>query len=164
MMFMYDLVFSYKLFLVLLQSRPLTRYLPQRGEFDLRAFIEGAGHNLDGCEHVTIDRSSCRGFLIKMGSRIKTWNRRWFVYDRSKRSLLYFSDKSESKPRGGIYFQAIEDVYVDHLRTVKSPTPKLTFCIKTYDRTYYLVAPSPEAMRIWIDVVFTGAEGYNEFV
>lgn len=25
------------------------------------------------------------------------------------------------------------------------------------------MAPSAEAMRIWVDVVFTGAEGYQEF-
>jgi hypothetical protein len=77
---------------------------------------------------------------------------------------VYYTDKTESKTKGGIYFQAIEEVYVDHLRTVKSPNHKLTFCVKTYDRTYYMVAPSPEAMRIWIDVIFTGAEGYQQFL
>ena len=59
--------------------------------------------------------------------------------------------------------QAIEEVYVDHLHSVKSPNPKLTFCVKTYERTFHLMAPSPEAMRIWIDIIFTGAEGYQEF-
>jgi len=72
-------------------------------------------------------------------------------------------DKCESKARGVIYFQAIEDVFVDHMHQVKSPTPQLTFCVKTYDRMYYLVAPSPDSMRIWIDVLFTGAEGYHQF-
>lgn len=60
-------------------------------------------------------------------------------------------------------FQAIEEVYVDHLNSVKSPSPQLTFVIKTRERTYHLMAPSPEAMRIWVDVIFTGAEGYQEF-
>jgi len=55
------------------------------------------------------------------------------------------------------------DVFVDHLRTVVSPNQKLTFCLKTLDRRYYLLAPTAEAMRIWIDVLFTGAEGYQEF-
>ncbi len=59
--------------------------------------------------------------------------------------------------------QAIEEVYVDHLNSVKSPHPRLTFCMKTSDRTYYLMAPTAEAMRIWVDVIFTGAEGYHEF-
>ena len=49
------------------------------------------------------------------------------------------------------------------MNTVKSPHSKLTFCVKTSERTYYLMAPTPEAMRIWVDVIFTGAEGYREF-
>ena len=146
------------------QARPLTRYLPVRDkELDLRQFIETSGHGVDNCQHVSLNATTCKGSLTKMGSKIKTWNKRWFVFDRTRRALLYFSDKSEAKPRGGIYFQSIMEVYVDHLRTVKSPNPKLTFCVKTYDRMFYLVAPTPEAMRIWIDVIFTGAEGYQEF-
>ena len=76
---------------------------------------------------------------------------------------MYFSDKTETKLKGLVCFQAIEEVYVDRLRTVKSPNPKLTFCMKTFDRTYFLVAPSLETMTIWIDVLFTGAEGYQQF-
>ena len=146
------------------QARPMTRYLPIRSkEFDLKSHIEQAGHNLDLCPTVTVSKTACRGMLRKMGGKFRSWNNRWFVFDRERRSLIYYSDKTETKPRGGIYFQAIEEVYVDHLREVKSPSAKLTFCVKTYDRTYYLVAPTPEAMRIWIDVIFTGAEGYSEF-
>jgi len=59
--------------------------------------------------------------------------------------------------------QSIEEVYVDHLNSVKSPNPQVTFVVKTNERTYHLMAPSPEAMRIWVDVIFTGAEGYQEF-
>lgn len=59
--------------------------------------------------------------------------------------------------------QAIEEVYVDHSNAVKSPNPAITFAIKSSERTYHLLAPSPEAMRIWVDVIFTGAEGYREF-
>ncbi|MGH0148265.1 UNVERIFIED_CONTAM: hypothetical protein FKN15_046437 [Acipenser sinensis] len=46
----------------------------------------------------------------------------------------------------------------------RSPNPSLTFCVKTHDRLYYMVAPSPEAMRIWMDVIVTGAEGYTQFL
>ncbi|XP_069115660.1 pleckstrin homology-like domain family B member 2 isoform X3 [Argopecten irradians] len=147
------------------QARPLTRYLPVREkEFDLKQHIETAGHHLDNCPQICVTPTSCRGFLHKMGNKFKTWHKRWFVFDRVKRSLIYYTDKTETKARGGIYFQAIEEVYVDHLRTVKSPNQKLTFCVKTYDRTYYMVAPSAETMRIWIDVIFTGAEGYQQFM
>ena len=60
-------------------------------------------------------------------------------------------------------FQSIEEVYVDHLNHVKAPNSKVTFCMKTTERTYFFMAPSPESMRIWVDVIFTGAEGYQEF-
>lgn len=110
--------------------------------------------------------------------------------------VLYFStDKHEAKLKGVIYFQAIEEVYYDHLKSAhkvsvymkvfailslfmfffqylllilnisfQSPNPSLTFSVKTHDRVYYMVAPSPEAMRIWMDVIVTGAEGYTQFM
>ncbi|XP_037311824.2 pleckstrin homology-like domain family B member 2 isoform X3 [Pungitius pungitius] len=148
------------------QSRPLTRYLPVRkDDFDLRAHIESAGHSTDTCFHLSISEKTCRGYLIKMGGKIKTWKKRWFVFDRNRRTLSYYSDKHEAKLKGVIYFQAIEEVYYDHLKNAhKSPNPSLTFSVKTHDRVYYVVAPSPEAMRIWMDVIVTGAEGYTQFM
>uniref|UniRef100_A0A8C1FAY3 Pleckstrin homology-like domain, family B, member 2b n=1 Tax=Cyprinus carpio carpio TaxID=630221 RepID=A0A8C1FAY3_CYPCA len=148
------------------QSRPLTRYLPVRkDDFDLRGHIDSAGHNTETCYHVSITEKTCRGFLIKMGGKIKTWKKRWFVFDRNRRTLSYYADKHEAKLKGVIYFQAIEEVYYDHLKSAhKSPNPSLTFSVKTHDRVYYMVAPSPEAMRIWMDVIVTGAEGYTQFM
>ncbi|KAL3276180.1 hypothetical protein HHI36_020898 [Cryptolaemus montrouzieri] len=146
------------------KQRPLTRYLPIRGsDLDLRQHIESAGHQVVLCPHVLINATSCRGFLHKKGSKLNGWSRRWFVFDRSKHTFSYYADKSEKKARGGAYFQAIEEVYLDHSKSVKSPNPQLTFIVKTHERYYYLMAPSPEAMRIWVDVIFTGAEGYQEF-
>ncbi|KAM4015930.1 pleckstrin homology-like domain family B member 1 isoform 5-T5 [Anomaloglossus baeobatrachus] len=148
------------------QARPLTRYLPIRKEdFDLRTHIESSGHVVDACSHIILTEKMCRGFLTKMGGKIKSWKKRWFVFDRLKRTLSYYVDKHEAKLKGVIYFQAIEEVYYDHLRSAaKSPNPALTFCVKTHDRLYYMVAPSPEAMRIWMDVIVTGAEGYTQFM
>ena len=59
--------------------------------------------------------------------------------------------------------QAIEEVYVDHLKSGRGGTPNTTFCVKTMSRTFSLMAPSPEAMRIWVDVIMTGAEGNAAF-
>uniref|UniRef100_A0A8C1ZXA8 Pleckstrin homology-like domain, family B, member 2b n=1 Tax=Cyprinus carpio TaxID=7962 RepID=A0A8C1ZXA8_CYPCA len=148
------------------QSRPLTRYLPVRkDDFDLRGHIDSAGHNTETCYHVSITEKTCRGFLVKMGGKIRTWKKRWFVFDRNRRTLSYYADKHEAKLKGVIYFQAIEEVYYDHLKSAhKSPNPSLTFSVKTHDRVYYMVAPSPEAMRIWMDVIVTGAEGYTQFM
>ncbi|MGH0179845.1 UNVERIFIED_CONTAM: hypothetical protein FKN15_002802 [Acipenser sinensis] len=118
------------------RARPLTRYLPIRKEqFDLRSHIESSGHNVETCYHVILTEKMCKGYLVKMGGKIKSWKKRWFVFDRLKRTFSYYS-----------------------------PNPSLTFCVKTHDRLYYMVAPSPEAMRIWMDVIVTGAEGYTQFL
>uniref|UniRef100_H3BB77 Pleckstrin homology-like domain family B member 1 n=1 Tax=Latimeria chalumnae TaxID=7897 RepID=H3BB77_LATCH len=148
------------------QARPLTRYLPIRKEdFDLRTHVESSGHNVETCYHVILTEKMCKGYLTKMGGKIKSWKKRWFVFDRIKRTFSYYVDKHETKLKGVIYFQAIEEVYYDHLRSAsKSPNPALTFCVKTHDRLYYMVAPSAEAMRIWMDVIVTGAEGYTQFM
>ncbi|XP_027021343.2 pleckstrin homology-like domain family B member 1 isoform X10 [Tachysurus fulvidraco] len=148
------------------QARPMTRYLPiRKEEFDLRSHVESAGHCIDTCPYVIIAEKMCKGHLVKMGGKIKSWKKRWFVFDRLKRTFSYYVDKHETKLKGVIYFQAIEEVYYDHLRSAtKSPNPSLTFCVKTHDRLYFMVAPSPEAMRIWMDVIVTGAEGYTQFM
>ncbi|XP_067307242.1 pleckstrin homology-like domain family B member 1 isoform X2 [Pseudorasbora parva] len=158
------------------QARPMTRYLPiRKEEFDLRSHIESSGHSVDTCYHVILTEKMCKGYLVKMGGKIKSWRKRWFVFDRLKRTFSYYADKHESKLKGVIYFQAIEEVYYDHLRSAtkkgffnlnltNSPNPSLTFCVKTHDRLYYVVAPSAEAMRIWMDVIVTGAEGYTQFM
>ncbi|XP_061073142.1 pleckstrin homology-like domain family B member 1 isoform X2 [Conger conger] len=171
------------------QARPMTRYLPiRKEEFDLRCHIESSGHNVDTCYQVILTEKMCKGYLVKMGGKIKSWKKRWFVFDRLRRTFSYYVDKHETKLKGVIYFQAIEEVYYDHLRSAtkkgffnlslanhisdllppqfrrESPNPSLTFCVKTHDRLYYMVAPSPEAMRIWMDVIVTGAEGYTQFM
>uniref|UniRef100_A0A7M4FM73 Pleckstrin homology like domain family B member 1 n=1 Tax=Crocodylus porosus TaxID=8502 RepID=A0A7M4FM73_CROPO len=100
------------------QARPLTRYLPIRKEdFDLRLHIESSGHSVDTCCHVILSEKMCKGYLVKMGGKIKSWKKRWFVFDRMKRTVSYYVDKHETKLKGVIYFQAIEEVYYDHLRS-----------------------------------------------
>lgn len=140
---------------LLSQARPLTRYLPIRKEdFDLRLHIESSGHSVDTCYHVILTEKMCKGYLVKMGGKIKSWKKRWFVFDRMKRTVSYYvgeslgvpgcaqpqhhgqvavtaslphapanvaflhgADKHETKLKGVIYFQAIEEVYYDHLRS-----------------------------------------------
>uniref|UniRef100_A0A672KYK5 Pleckstrin homology like domain family B member 1 n=1 Tax=Sinocyclocheilus grahami TaxID=75366 RepID=A0A672KYK5_SINGR len=101
-----------------LSARPMTRYLPiRKEEFDLRSHIESSGHSVDMCYHVILTEKMCKGYLVKMGGKIKSWRKRWFVFDRLKRTFSYYADKHESKLKGVIYFQAIEEVYYDHLRS-----------------------------------------------
>ena len=93
-----------------MQSRPLTRYLPVRGEpLDLLSFVEQAGHFVVRCAaDISVTSETAAGFLVKMGGRIRTWRRRWFVFDRKDRRLAYYVDQTHSstrKPKGSIDFQ-----------------------------------------------------------
>ncbi|XP_063055331.1 pleckstrin homology-like domain family B member 3 isoform X2 [Engraulis encrasicolus] len=142
------------------KSAPLS-FMPN---FDLRAHVESLGHNVTNCLGVRLLPRRCGGFLTKRGGRVKTWRRRWFLFDLDHRRLAYYTDQDEKKLKGVIYFQAIEEVYYDHLRTATtSPRPSLTFCVKTYERLFYLVAPSPEAMRIWMDVIVTATDEHTRY-
>ncbi|KQS29976.1 uncharacterized protein LOC6550080 isoform X2 [Drosophila erecta] len=145
-------------------QRPLTRYLPIFSpDLDLRHHIETAGHQIDLCPHVFVDAHSCRGYLHKLGATFHAWSRRWFVLDRQRSALIYYSDKSERKPRGGAYFATIDEVYLDHLNASKSGRPHCTFIVKTKKRSYNLQAASDSAARIWIDAIITGAQGNLDY-
>ena len=129
-------------------------------DINLLHHIVASGHITDNCPSVKINKYSCRGYLTKMGrSRFHaSWTKRWFIFDRKLRALCYYQDERHMKAKGVIYFQAIQEVYVDN-SAKKSPSPKTTFCVKTPQRNFLLAAPSPIAMSIWIDVICTGKEG-----
>ncbi|XP_056236829.1 pleckstrin homology-like domain family B member 3 [Seriola aureovittata] len=132
--------------------------------FDLRAHVESLGHGVVGCTDLRLTPRRCAGFLTKRGGRVKTWKKRWFLFDMDHRRLAYYTDCDERKLKGVIYFQAIEEVYYDHLRTAaSSPRPSLTFCVKTYDRLFFLVASNAVSMRIWMDVIVTATDEHSRY-
>ncbi|CAF93269.1 unnamed protein product, partial [Tetraodon nigroviridis] len=132
--------------------------------FDLRAHLESLGHGVSNCTDLRLTSRRCAGFLTKRGGRVKTWKKRWFLFDTEHRRLAYYTDCDERKLKGVIYFQAIEEVYYDHLRTAtSSPRPTLTFCVKTYDRLFFLVASNAVSMRIWMDVIVTATDEHSRY-
>ncbi|XP_068616495.1 pleckstrin homology-like domain family B member 3 [Brachionichthys hirsutus] len=132
--------------------------------FDLRSHLESLGHGVAGCTDLRLTPRRCAGFLTKRGGRVKTWKKRWFLFDMDHRRLAYYTDCDERKLKGVIYFQAVEEVYYDHLRTASSsPRPSLTFCVKTYDRLFFLVASNAVSMRIWMDVIVTATDEHSRY-
>lgn len=76
----------------------MTRYLPiRKEEFDLRSHIESSGHSVDTCYQVILTEKMCKGYLVKMGGKIKSWKKRWFVFDRLKRTFSYYVGKKPSR-------------------------------------------------------------------
>lgn len=66
---------------------------------DLRQHLERWGHSPESCPHVRVSGGCCRGPLVKMGGRIKTWRKRWFCFDRQARRLAYYAGNPSLAPR-----------------------------------------------------------------
>ena len=131
-------------------------------DINLVQHLVATGHVLENCPSVRVTATTCKGYLTKMGGKlIRSWKKRWFVLDRQKRALCYYTDEHHRTPKGIIYFQAIQDVYVDMPNSYKGSSLRTTFCVKTPQETYYVAAPSGLAMSIWIDAILTGREGAN---
>jgi hypothetical protein len=137
-------------------------------------------------KHFWIDSSSCRGYLKKLSGAGgknshrsgRKWLKRWFVFDRRSKTLSYYhrrcdkdktvagnqrsSSMTKTHPRVSIRFQDIQEVYVDHTNSSKGQG--CAFVVKTVQRTFYLSAATGQAVRVWVDVIFTGAEGYREYL
>ena len=157
------------------RQRPMTRYLPIREseitqEFNLKIHIETCGHFVTKCKEIQLSGNSICGYLAKKSSHsLGRWNKRWFSFDRTSKTLTYYASRRSTKARGIIFFQQIEDVYPDHTSGKRFMTRKsgvngqVGFCVKCTHKTYYLSAETPEAMRIWVDAIMTGAEGSQAF-
>lgn len=78
--------------LVVQQSVPLSL----KANFDLRCHVEALGHNVSGCMGVNLSPRRCGGFLTKRGGRVKTWRRRWFIFDLDHQRLAYYTGENQN--------------------------------------------------------------------
>ncbi|KAJ6220545.1 hypothetical protein RDWZM_006357 [Blomia tropicalis] len=189
-------------------QRPLTIYLPSHSEqLNLITHLHKQGHDLTSSivtNHLLITPFTCSGYLYKQcsGSSSK-WRKRYFHFNRVRKVFVYFHDRNAFEkrrhPKRGVFFDEIQDVYVDHTRiNVKkffgssngsngsndrhqSPSrhshhlmntslsasssgnnSRSVFVVATttMNRKFTLSTFSPELMRIWMDIIFTGANAY----
>ncbi|XP_039426049.1 pleckstrin homology domain-containing family H member 2 isoform X5 [Corvus cornix cornix] len=85
------------------------------------------------------------GYLLKMGGKVKTWKRRWFVLKGGE--LLYYKSPSDviRKPQDQIELNASSHI--------ERGDGKQTIQLTTEKRTYYLTADSPNILEEWIKVL-----------
>lgn len=85
------------------------------------------------------------GYLLKMGSRVKTWKRRWFVLRQGQ--ILYYKSPSDviRKPQGQVDLNS-------HCQIVREEEAQ-TFQLISGNKTYYLTAESPSLLEEWIRVL-----------
>ncbi|XP_045307314.1 pleckstrin homology domain-containing family H member 1 isoform X7 [Leopardus geoffroyi] len=85
------------------------------------------------------------GYLLKMGSRVKTWKRRWFVLRQGQ--IMYYKSPSDviRKPQGQVELNS-------RCQIVRGEGAQ-TFQLISEKKTYYLTADSPSLLEEWIRVL-----------
>ena len=161
-------------------NRPLTIYIPNPNQdLNLLTHLAALGHDIDSFkQHVQLLPTICLGYLMKeCSSSENNWRKRFFSFDRSSKLFYYFKSMkdyhNQKKPRDVVCFEDIKNVFPDHIRNVEK-VPKYAnfsrklkgrniFIVKTTRKDFVLSAGSAELMRLWIDVIFTGAEAYENY-
>lgn len=161
-------------------NRPLTIYIPNTNQdLNLLTHLTMLGHDIDNFkQHLQLLPTICLGYLDKeCSSSENNWRKRFFSFDRQSKLFCYFKSMhhyhDQKKPRDVVCFEDIKNVFPDHIRNVEK-TPKYAnfarkskgrniFIVKTNRKDFVLSTSSPELMRLWIDVIFTGAEAYENF-
>ncbi|XP_034498175.1 pleckstrin homology domain-containing family H member 1 isoform X3 [Ailuropoda melanoleuca] len=85
------------------------------------------------------------GYLLKMGSRVKTWKRRWFVLRQGQ--IMYYKSPSDviRKPQG--------QVELNSCCQIVQGEGAQTFQLISEKKTYYLTADSPGLLEEWVRVL-----------
>ncbi|KAJ8045683.1 Pleckstrin-likey domain-containing family H member 2 [Holothuria leucospilota] len=94
-------------------------------------------------------QSKKSGWLTKLGGRVKTWKKRWFVLNEKDFELVYYKSVNDSsrKPRG--------QIALDASCKITSWDQSATFELMTSKRTFYLTAESQEERKSWINAIQT---------
>ncbi|XP_037603114.1 pleckstrin homology domain-containing family H member 1 [Sebastes umbrosus] len=97
------------------------------------------------CESTGPEMLEKSGYLLKMGSQVKAWKRRWFILRNGE--ILYYKSPSDviRKPQGQIELNS-------SCRIVRGEGAQ-TFQLITEKKTFYLTADSPNILEEWIRVL-----------
>uniref|UniRef100_A0A673H253 Pleckstrin homology domain-containing family H member 1-like n=1 Tax=Sinocyclocheilus rhinocerous TaxID=307959 RepID=A0A673H253_9TELE len=97
------------------------------------------------CESVGPETLEKTGYLLKMGSQVKAWKRRWFILRNGE--ILYYKSPSDliRKPQGQMELNSS-----CHIARGEGAQ---TFQLITEKKTFYLAADSPNILEDWIKVL-----------
>uniref|UniRef100_A0A3B5KUX3 Pleckstrin homology domain containing, family H (with MyTH4 domain) member 1 n=1 Tax=Xiphophorus couchianus TaxID=32473 RepID=A0A3B5KUX3_9TELE len=97
------------------------------------------------CESTGPETMEKSGYLLKMGSQVKAWKRRWFVLRNGE--ILYYKSPSDviRKPQG--------QIELNSSCCIVRGEGAQTFQLITEKKTFYLTADSPNILEEWIRVL-----------
>lgn len=107
------------------------------------------GHNKDVVVSVKqmMSREIKSGFLTKVGLSVKTWKKRYFVFDGD--NLYYFENMSSVKQKGEIKAEDIKRV----MRADAAVDKPFALLVETPHRNYYIIASSEQDVEEWRTVL-----------
>ena len=86
--------------------------------------------------------------MVKQGGKIRTWHRRWFQLDSSKKELSYFKAPPDVELKGVIDLSISDSIEIAP-ECRKQPAFKIVF----KERTYYFVPDTMEEARSWVQII-----------
>uniref|UniRef100_A0A8C9Z4X6 Pleckstrin homology domain containing, family H (with MyTH4 domain) member 1 n=1 Tax=Sander lucioperca TaxID=283035 RepID=A0A8C9Z4X6_SANLU len=97
------------------------------------------------CESTGPEMLEKSGYLLKMGSQVKAWKRRWFILRNGE--ILYYKSPSDviRKPQG--------QIELNTSCCIVRGEGAQTFQLITEKKTFYLTADSPNILEEWIRVL-----------
>uniref|UniRef100_A0A7N8XPN4 Pleckstrin homology domain containing, family H (with MyTH4 domain) member 1 n=1 Tax=Mastacembelus armatus TaxID=205130 RepID=A0A7N8XPN4_9TELE len=97
------------------------------------------------CESTGPEMLEKSGYLLKMGSQVKAWKRRWFILRNGE--ILYYKSPSDviRKPQG--------QIELNSSCCIVRGEGAQTFQLITEKKTFYLTADSPNILEEWIRVL-----------
>uniref|UniRef100_A0A672IYY4 Pleckstrin homology domain containing, family H (with MyTH4 domain) member 1 n=1 Tax=Salarias fasciatus TaxID=181472 RepID=A0A672IYY4_SALFA len=97
------------------------------------------------CESTGPETLEKSGYLLKMGSQVKAWKRRWFILRNGE--ILYYKSPSDviRKPQG--------QIELNSSCCIVRGEGAQTFQLITEKKTFYLTADSPNILEEWIRVL-----------
>ncbi|XP_034714442.1 pleckstrin homology domain-containing family H member 1 [Etheostoma cragini] len=97
------------------------------------------------CESTGPEMLEKSGYLLKMGSQVKAWKRRWFILRNGE--ILYYKSPSDMirKPQG--------QIELNTSCCIVRGEGAQTFQLITEKKTFYLTADSPNILEEWIRVL-----------
>ena len=90
---------------VIVDSLTCRGYLHKLGSAASSGPGKRPGYSGGGGSHGIANVGHGKFGVSTLGIGHSAWKKRWFVFDRSKKTLVYYADKNESKAKGGVYFR-----------------------------------------------------------
>eukprot|EP00040_Diaphanoeca_grandis_P033578 m.205984 g.205984 ORF g.205984 m.205984 type:complete len:1169 (-) comp32932_c0_seq1:290-3796(-) len=114
---------------------------------------------------VEIEPRIAKGWVSKMGSKIKNWHKRWFVLNIDDQTVKYFTSPSAKKEKNTFTLDDITRCYIPQANKGNTKhthsNKKYLFVIETPARTFYCEGVNEQSQKVW-QLLLNDMADYNQ--